>query len=105
MYAIFENGSHQYVAREGDRITLDRQAAELGDEIVFEKVLLIAGGGGEPTIGAPLVAGAKVVGQVVRQFKDKKIIIQKFRRRKNMRRRRGHRQQLTTVRITSVSPA
>ena len=104
MYAIFENGSHQYVAREGDRITIDRQDAELGAEIVFEKVLLIAGGG-EPAIGAPLLAGAKVVGQVVRQFKDKKIIIQKFRRRKNMRRRRGHRQQLTTVRITSVSPA
>jgi large subunit ribosomal protein L21 len=104
MYAVFENGSHQYLVREGDRVTIDRQDGELGAEIVFERVLLVAGSG-EPAIGNPLVEGAKVVGEVVRQFKDKKIIIQKFRRRKNMRRRRGHRQPYTTVRITSVATA
>jgi large subunit ribosomal protein L21 len=104
MYAIIENGSHQYLVHEGDRVTIDRQDVENGAEIVFDKVLLVAGTG-EPSIGTPLVSGAKVVGKVVRQFRDKKIIIQKFRRRKNMRRRRGHRQPYTTVQITSVALA
>ena len=62
----------------------------------------MAGTGGEPTIGVPVVAGAKVVARITRQYRDKKIIIQKFRRRKNMRRRRGHRQPYTTVQILSV---
>jgi large subunit ribosomal protein L21 len=101
MYAIFENGSHQFLVREGDRVTIDRRDGEPGTEVVFDRVLLVAGSD-EPKIGAPLVDGARVVGRVVRQFRDKKIIIQKFRRRKNMRRRRGHRQPYTTVQITSV---
>lgn len=101
MYAIFENGSHQYRVSEGDLVTVDRQPGEHGTELTFDKVLLIAGADGA-TIGTPLVAGAKVVGKIVRQFRDKKIIIQKFRRRKNMRRKRGHRQYMTTVKITSV---
>jgi large subunit ribosomal protein L21 len=69
---------------------------------VFEHVLLVSGPDGA-TIGTPAVVGAKVVGTIVRQFRDKKIIIQKFRRRKNMRRKRGHRQPYTTVKITSIA--
>ena len=102
MYAIFENGSHQYRVSEGDLVTIDRQPGEHGAELVFDKILLVAGADGA-TIGTPGVAGARVVGTIVRQFRDKKIIIQKFRRRKNMRRKRGHRQPYTTVKITSVS--
>ena len=102
MYAIFEDGSHQFRASEGDRITVDRRDGDDGDEIIFEKVLLIAGLDGEPTIGAPLVEGAKVVAKVVRQFRDKKIVIRKFRRRKGYRRKRGHRQSFTTVQVTSI---
>ena len=102
MYAIIENGSHQYRVSEGDRVIIDRRDAEIGSEVVFDKILLLASGG-DPTVGTPLIAGATVVGKVIRQFRDKKIIIQKFRRRKNMRRRRGHRQPYTTVQITSVN--
>lgn len=102
MYAIFEQGSHQFRVSPGDQITLDRLHAEAGGEVTFDRVLLVAGGDGEPQIGAPLLAGATVVGTVVRQFRDKKIIIQKFRRRKNHRRKRGHRQYRTTVRITNI---
>lgn len=102
MYAIFEDGSHQFRVSEGDVITVDRRDGEHGAEVTFDKVLLVAGTGGEPTIGLPVVEGAKVVARITRQFRDKKIIIQKFRRRKNMRRRRGHRQPYTTVQITSV---
>jgi large subunit ribosomal protein L21 len=100
-YAIFEDGSHQFRVREGDVITVDRRDVEPGAELVFDRVLLIAGDG-EPVIGVPLLTGAKVHAEVVRQFRDKKIVIQKFRRRKNLRRRNGHRQYYTSVRITSV---
>jgi len=100
-YAIFEDGSHQFRVREGDVITVDRRDGEPGGELVFDKVLLIAGDGA-PAIGAPLLTGAKVVAKYVRQFRDKKIVIQKFRRRKNMRRRNGHRQYYTSVQITGI---
>src|SRR4051812_10521341 len=101
MYAIFEDGSHQFRVREGDRIVIDRRDGEPGSELIFPKVLLLAGAG-EPVIGTPLVEGARVVAKVVNHFRDKKIVIQKFRRRKNMRRRKGHRQSMVTVQITSV---
>ena len=100
-YAIFEDGSHQFRVREGDTITVDRRDGEPGSELVFDKVFLIAGDGA-PTIGAPLLAGARVIAKIVREFRDKKIVIQKFRRRKNMRRRNGHRQYYTSVQITSI---
>src|SRR4051794_39525911 len=102
MYAIFENGSHQYRVSEGDIVTVDRHDGEHGAELVFDHILLVAGADGA-TIGTPPVLGAKVVGRIVRQFRDKKIIIQKFRRRKNMRRKRGHRQPYTTIQILSVT--
>jgi large subunit ribosomal protein L21 len=101
MYAIFENGSHQYKVSEGDEIIIDRLPGEMGSTVEFDKVLLLAGSDGA-TIGRPLVAGAKVSATIVDQFRGKKLIIQKFRRRKNYRRRRGHRQYYTTVLITSV---
>ena len=104
MYAIFEDGSHQFRVRNGDRITVDRREGEVGSEVVFPKVLLLAGDG-EPQIGTPVVGGARVVGQIVDQFRAKKIIIQKFRRRKNVRRRKGHRQPYTMVQITGVGTA
>jgi large subunit ribosomal protein L21 len=104
MYAIFEDGSRQYRVSEGDRIVVDRRAGEPGDELVFSDVLLI-GSESTPAIGTPLVGGAQVVAKIIRQFRDKKIIIQKFRRRKNMRRRTGHRQQLTCVQIVNVNPS
>ncbi len=103
MYAIFEQGSHQFRVSEGDHVTLDRLPNDQGGEVVFEKVLFIGGTDGEPKIGTPTLEGARVVGKVTRQFRDKKIIIQKFRRRKGYRRKKGHRQHRTTVRIVSIS--
>ncbi|WP_435020543.1 50S ribosomal protein L21 [Tundrisphaera sp. TA3] len=100
-YAIFEDGSHQFRVSEGDTIVVDRRVVDLGGEVVFGKVLLISGEGG-PVIGKPVLEGARVVAKVVRQFRDKKVVIQKFRRRKNLRRRNGHRQSYTTVQITSI---
>jgi len=102
MYAIIEDGSHQFRVREGDRIRVDRRDGVPGDELVFPKVLLITAENGAPTIGAPVLEGARVVAKIVNQFKAKKIIIQKFRRRKNVRRRNGHRQPYTMVQIMSL---
>jgi large subunit ribosomal protein L21 len=101
MYAIFEVGSHQYRDEEGDRLILDSLAGEPGSEVAFEKVLLLADAEGA-TIGNPVVAGASVKATVIGHFRDKKIVIQKFRRRKNYRRRNGHRQARTTIQITSL---
>jgi large subunit ribosomal protein L21 len=102
MYAIIEDGSHQFRVREGDRIRVDRRDGKPGDQLVFARVLLITGADGQATIGAPSVDGAQVLGKIVNQFRAKKIIIQKFRRRKNVRRRNGHRQPYTMVQITSL---
>ncbi|GAC1464915.1 MAG: 50S ribosomal protein L21 [Isosphaeraceae bacterium] len=103
MYAIFEDGSHQYRVRQGDQIVVDLRAGEPGGEVIFPKVLLITGDA-VPTIGTPVIEGARVVAKIVAHKRDKKIIIQKFRRRKNMRRRKGHRQAHPTVLITSIVP-
>jgi large subunit ribosomal protein L21 len=102
MYAIIEDGSHQFTVREGDHIRVDHRDGKAGEELVFSKVLLIAGGTSSPIIGTPEVPGGRVLAKIVNQFRTKKIIIQKFRRRKNVRRRRGHRQPYTTVQITSL---
>jgi len=104
MYAIFEDGSHQFRVREGDTIVVDRRDGDENGQVYFKKVLLIVGEGA-PIIGLPTVEGAQVTATIVNQFRDKKIIIQKFRRRKNLRRRNGHRQPYTTVKITGVVTA
>ena len=104
MYAIFEDGSHQFRVRAGDRITVDRREGEPGSALVFPTVLLLAGEEGAQ-IGTPVLAGARVEATIVKQFRGKKIIIQKFRRRKNMRRRNGHRQPHTMIEITNVVAA
>jgi len=102
MYAIIESGSHQYRVQEGDQLTIDKQNADEGDTLNFDNVLLVAGTEDDPQIGTPYVDGARVVGEVVRNFRGKKIIVQKFKRRKNYRRKKGHRQPYTTVQITEI---
>jgi large subunit ribosomal protein L21 len=102
MYAIIEEGCHQFCVREGDRIRIDRREGQTGDEFVFLKVLLITSEDGTAKIGRPTIEGAQITGKIVNQFRAKKIIIQKFRRRKNVRRRNGHRQPFTMVQITSL---
>ena len=103
MYAIFENGSHQYRVSEGDFVTVDRHKIEPHGHRgrLRQESCSSPASEGPPVIGTPLIPGARVVGTIVtRQFRDKKIIIQKFRRRKNMRRqKRGHRQPFTTLQI------
>ena len=99
MYAVFEDGSHQYRVSEGDVVQLDYRDAEIGSRLEFQRVLLCKGA--DLQIGKPTVAGVRVVGEVV-DHPSTKLYIQHFRRRKNYRRLRGHRQHYTAVQIRSI---
>ena len=102
MQAVIRDGGRQYKVQEGDRLEVDfRKQLEPGSTIEFPEVLLIEDGDAS-RIGAPLVDGAKVVGKVVDHVQGEKLIIMHFRRRKNSRRRVGHRQKYTQVQIEAI---
>ncbi len=100
MYAVIKTGGKQYKVAQGDRLRIEKIPAGVGDAVTFDEVLLV--GGDAIKIGAPLVAGAKVEAKVVAQDREKKIIVFKFRRRKNYRRKNGHRQPFTALEITGI---
>jgi large subunit ribosomal protein L21 len=100
MYAVFEDGSRQYRVSEGDIVKVDFREAEPGASVTFDRVLLYANGE-DVQIGRPTVAGLTVVGEVV-DHPSIKTRIQHYRRRKNYRRLRGHRQPYTAVRVKSI---
>ena len=102
MYAIIATDGRQYKVEEGQEIQVDLREAKEGDKVTFDRVLLVSGGGGVK-VGQPTVAGASVTGEVLGQEMGDKIYIQKIRRRKNFRRRTGHRQMYTRVRIESIA--
>jgi len=101
MYAVIKTGGKQYRVTEGDRLRVEKLAGDVGATLTFDEVLML--GGDKVSIGTPLVSGAKVTATIVAQDRDKKIIVFKFRRRKNYRRKRGHRQPFTEIKITGVS--
>jgi large subunit ribosomal protein L21 len=100
MYAVFEDGSRQYVVNEGDVVRLDYREVEIGDTIEFDRVLLYRNEA-EVQIGQPVLAGARVVAEVI-QHPSEKYYIQHFRRRKNYRRFMGHRQPFTQVEVLHI---
>jgi large subunit ribosomal protein L21 len=101
MYAIFRSGDKQFRAEPGMMVKVPTLDAEIGDTVTFDEVLL-AGGDDGTQVGAPTVSGASVTGEVVRHGKAKKVIIFKWKRRKNYRRKQGHRQKFTEVRIGEI---
>ncbi len=105
MFAILEIGGKQFRASPNEKIKVDNLNQEVGSKITFDRVLCLKNEQGETVIGAPLVSGAKVEAEVIKVFKDKKVLIFKKRRRKNSRRKRGHRQQKTELKILSVLAA
>jgi large subunit ribosomal protein L21 len=102
MYAVIRTGGKQYKVAPQDVLTIEKLEAAAGDAVTFSDVLMVAGDG-EPQFGAPLVSGAAVSAEVVEQTRGPKVIIFKKKRRQNYRRKRGHRQELTTVRILEIS--
>ena len=102
MYAIIADGGRQYKVEEGQIINLDFRDLPTGESLKLDQVLLI-GGGEKIHLGKPLVSGASVTAEVVGVKQGDKIYIQKMRRRKNHRRRTGHRQMYTQVKISGIS--
>ena len=101
MYAIISDRNNQATVRVGDEVLCDLTGAEAGAPVVFDQVLLI-GDEGEVKIGKPTLEGASVTGEVLGEVKGKKLVIFRFKRRKNIRRKTGHRQHYTRVRITDI---
>ena len=101
MYAVIRTGGKQYRVAEGDVIRIEKLTGDVGADVTFSDILLL-GGSDSPKIGKPTVAGAKVVGQILRQDKARRVL--HFRKEKEgWTRRRGHRQPFTEVKVTSIS--
>lgn len=103
MYAIIADGGRQYKVEEGQELEVDYRELTKGDELTFERVLAVGGEGADFTVGTPQVAGVSVSAEVLGVSFGDKLTVQKFRKRKNSRRRTGHRQMHTRVRINKIS--
>lgn len=102
MYAVIKTGGKQYRVSTGDIISVEKLPGEVGDEVDINDVLMI-GGDKEPIIGSPTIKGAKVSAVITEQDKGKKITILKYKRRKGYRRKQGHRQYYTKVKINGIA--
>lgn len=102
MYAVIETCGKQYRVTAGDKIRFESLHAEEGASVTFDKVILLGKDDG-PVIGEPYVAGASVTGKVLENGKDDKVIVFKYRRKKNYRKFRGHRQQFSFVEISAIN--
>ncbi len=104
MFAVIKTGGKQYRVAADDVVTVGKLAGEPGEQITFDTVLMVTGDGGTQ-VGAPSVSGMTVTGEVVEHTRGEKVIAFKKRRRQNSRRKRGHRQDYTVVRITEIRGA
>jgi large subunit ribosomal protein L21 len=102
MYAVIKTGGKQYRVAADDVLKVEKVAGDAGATVEFTEVLMLGGGSGEPKLGGPAISGAKVTAEVVEQGRGPKVIAFKKRRRKNSRRKRGHRQEQTTIRIKEI---
>lgn len=102
MFAVIKTGGKQYKVAEGDTIVVEKLNAEAGKDVVFDTVLML-GEGANVTVGAPVVAGAAVTGEVAEHTRGDKVITRKKRQRQTYRRTIGHKQHLTVVKITGIS--
>ncbi len=103
MYAIIRTGGRQYRAEVGETIDVERLPHDEGQTIEIEEVLLVASEDGDLVVGQPLVDGASVTATVVSQYRDKKILVWKYKPKKRYRRRRGHRRYYTRLQIEAIN--
>ncbi len=102
MYAVIKTGGKQYKVAAGEKLKVEKLAGDVGSKVVIDKVLMITDGD-NTTIGAPLVAGAKVSATVLSHGRGDKVMIFKFRRRKHYRKTQGHRQSFTEIQIDTIN--
>ena len=103
MYAVIVTGGKQYRVAQGDVIKVELLDAEAGSDVSFDQVLMLGKEGEAPKLGVPFISGGKVTGKVKRDGRTDKVFTFKLRRRKNYRRRAGHRQHFTEVEITGIT--
>jgi large subunit ribosomal protein L21 len=101
MYAVVATGGKQYKVQQGDVLRVEKLTGDVGSEVAFDKVLMFSDGE-NVQIGQPVVEGAVVKGRIVEQGKSKKVIVFKYKRRKRYRRKQGHRQPYTAVKIDAI---
>ena len=101
MYAVIKTGGKQYRVSEGQKLRVEKLPGSAGDKITFGEVLLVSGD--TPRIGQPLIKGASVAAEITAQARGEKLIVFKFKRRKNFRRKNGHRQLYTELKITGIT--
>ena len=101
MYAVIETGGKQYKVEQGDFVFVEKLNVEEGETVTFDKVLIV--GGDDVKVGAPYVEGATVTANVVKNGKDKKIIVYKYKPKKGYHKKQGHRQPYTKVEITAIN--
>src|SRR6185436_2713408 len=105
MFAIFESGGKQYKVGPGTAVALEHLDSEPGSSVEFTRVLMVGEEGGAVNVGRPFVEGAKVVAHVLKQDRGKKIVVFRYKAKSNYRRRTGHRQSLTRVRVAEILSA
>ena len=101
MYAVIKTGGKQYRVTPGDMLKIEKLDGEVGDEITFDKVLLTSDGD-NVNLGNPYLADTKVYGNIARQGKDRKVIVFKYKKRKGYRKKNGHRQNFTLIKIDNI---
>ena len=101
MYAVIETGGKQYKVEQGDVVFIEKLGADEGETVTFDKVLMV--GGDDVKVGAPYVDGASVEASVLKNGKDKKIIVYKYKSKKGYHKKQGHRQPYTKVEITGIN--
>lgn len=101
MYAIIETGGKQYRIREGDVLRIEKLEGEPGQEVLLEKILLVGNGEGV-RVGAPFLEDVRVRAEILAQRRGRKVVVFKFRRRKDFRKKQGHRQDYTGIRIKAI---
>jgi large subunit ribosomal protein L21 len=100
--AVIKTGGKQYLVQEGDKIKIEKIDKEVGEEVIFDEVLLLENEKGEIKIGQPFLKDAKVIGKVLAQGKGKKIIVLKYKPKRRYRVKKGHRQRYTEVEIVKI---
>jgi large subunit ribosomal protein L21 len=101
MYAVIKTGGKQYRVARGEEVKLEKLPGEVGDQVMFDQVLLTSDGE-KVQLGQPYIENSNVVGTITRQGKNRKIVVFKYKRRKGYRKKRGHRQPFTLVRIEDI---
>ena len=102
MYAVIETGGKQYRAEVGDKFRVEKLPGETSTEIIFDKILAVGGEGTETRFGNPYIMGARVTAEIMKQARADKVIVFKYKSKKNYRNKRGHRQYFTEVVIRNI---